>query len=159
MRGAAAAAALLALAGCAAPPETEPGSRNLKYGFFYDAVRSDSARQAEATARKVGGSHAPEVDESYDIAKIRAPRQNAEVADDATMRAWKASVLDPADPGLLRQMRDWHAARVKELEARLADLNSYRYAVVRGRIEPVRRQLDDERYMLAEINGRLGSSD
>ncbi|HTF58212.1 MAG TPA: hypothetical protein VK661_13355 [Planctomycetota bacterium] len=159
MRGAAAAAALLALAGCAAPPESEPGSRKLKYGFFYDAVRPASSRQAEATAWRVGGSHAPEVDESYDLAKIRAPRQNAEVADDSTMRAWKAAVLDPADPALLRQMRDWHAARVKELGARLEELNSYRYPVVRGRIEPVRRQLDDEKYMLAEINSRLGTSE
>jgi len=159
MRSPAAVAAILALAGCAAPPESEPGARQLKYGFFYEAVRPESSRQTEAMARIESGKHAPEVDENYDISKIRAPRQNAEVADDATMRAWKASVLDPADPALLRQMRDWHAARVKELEARLEDLKSYRYAVVRGKIEPVRRQLDDERYMLAEINSRLGASD
>ncbi|HEY3226257.1 MAG TPA: hypothetical protein VGK61_04580 [Planctomycetota bacterium] len=158
MRGAAAAAALLALAGCAAPPESEPGSRQLKYGFFYDAVRPASSRQAEVAAKLDGGSHAPEVDENYDLSKLRAPRQNAEIADDATMRAWKASVLEPADPALLKQMRDWHAARLKALEARLDDMRSYRYPVVRGQIEPLRRQVDDERYMLAEIEARLNAT-
>ncbi|HKS16294.1 MAG TPA: hypothetical protein VJU16_03225 [Planctomycetota bacterium] len=160
MRSAAAAAALLILAGCSVPSgDRERPPRNLKYGLFYDAVRPESSKQADIDAQLRKGIEAPEVDKDYDISKIRAPRQNAEIADDAEMAAWKASVLAPADPATLRQMRTWHAARLKDLEARLADMNGYRYPVVKGQIEPLRRQVDDERTMVAAIEAKIQGSE
>ncbi|HEU4339407.1 MAG TPA: hypothetical protein VFS19_05005 [Planctomycetota bacterium] len=158
MKSAATAAVLLALAGCVSPPESGPRNRKLTYGLFYDVFRPDSSRRQEL-ARKLDRPAAPEIDESYDVSKIRAVRQYSEVPDDYDLRDWKDGVLARADAGMLRRMRDDTAAKVGTLEGRLASLNREPPSISRGRIEPVRQQLDVEKMKLVEIDNRLARAE
>jgi len=154
MKCAAAAVVLLVLAGCAMPPESGPRNRKLTYGLFYDVFRPDSSRRQELV-RKLDRPAAPEIDESYDIGKIRAVRQYSEVPDDYDISDWKNCVLVRADAGLLRRMRDDTAAKVGSLEGRLANLNREAPSISKGRIEPVRQQLDVEKMKLTAIDHQL----
>ncbi len=154
MKRAAAAAALLVLAGCMGSPRGETGSRKLSYGLFYEFFRPESSRQAEVKAR-LDRPIAPEIDEAYDVGKIRAARQYSEVADNYELRDWKDGVLLRADADLLRRMRDYTAARIDQLESRLASLKREPSPLQKGRIEPVRAQLDVEKTKLEAIDERL----
>lgn len=157
MKSAATAVAILALAGCIAPPQSGPRSRKLSYGLFYDFFRPESSKQAELQA-KLDRPVGPDIDESYDVGKIRAPRQYSEVMDDYELRDWKDSVLLRADADLLRKMREDTTAKVASLEAQLAELSREPYPLPKGRIEPVRQRLDIEKVKLEAINDRLKSS-
>lgn len=154
MKRAMMAAALLALAGCIAPPEGGPRSRKLNYGLFYEFLRPESSRQAEIRA-KLDRPVAPEIDEAFDVSRIRASRTASEVPDDHEMRDWKDGVLLRADPALLRQMRGTTAARVARLEAKLASLDREPVSLTKGKIELVRHDLDVERTKLEQIDDRL----
>lgn len=150
----AAAAALLALAACATVPSDEPNNRNLKHGLFYETFRPESSRQAEAK-RKLDRPVAPEIDEEYDIGKIRAVRQYSEAPENYDLRDWKDGVLLRADADLLRRMREDTAAKVGELETQLAGMSREPAPISKGRIEPVRHRLDVEKTKLEAINDRL----
>lgn len=154
MKRAAAAAALLVLSGCMGTPQGETGSRKLSYGLFYDFFRPESSRQAEVKAR-LDRPLAPEIDEAYDVGKIRAARQYSEVADNYDLRDWKDGVLLRADADLLRRMRGATAAQVEYLESRLASLKREPAPLRKGRIEPVRAQLDVEKSKLEAIDEQL----
>jgi hypothetical protein len=153
-RATAAAAALLALAGCISAPEGGTGSRKLTYGLFYEFFRPESSRQAEVRA-KLDRPVAPDIEESYDISQIRAARTYSEVAEDFELRDWKDGVLLKADAHLLHLMRDRSAARVATLEAQLAGWNRQAPTLRKGHIEPVRRDLDVEKTKLVAIDERL----
>ena len=154
-RAAAAMAALAALAGgCVAPPESGPRSRNLKYGLFYEAFRPESSRQAEIKT-KLDRPAAPEIDETFDVSKIRATRTFSETQGTHTLRDWDEGVLLRADVQLLRAMRQETAAKVERLEARLATLKREPEPLQTGRIEPVRESLDIEKLKLDRIDDRL----
>ena len=149
-----AAAALLVLAGCASPQPGEPRRRNYKQGVFYETFRPESSKQAEAKA-KLDRPIAPEIDETYDVSRIRAARQYSEVADDYELRDWKDGVLLRADADLLRKMREDTAAKVGRLESRVAELAREKEPLQKGFIEPVRHQLDVEKTKLSAIDDRL----
>jgi len=149
-----AAAALLVLAGCASPQPGEPRRRNYKQGVFYETFRPESSKQAEVKA-KLDRPIAPEIDETYDVSRIRAARQYSEVADDYELRDWKDGVLLRADADLLRKMREDTAAKVGRLETRVAELAREKEPLQKGFIEPVRRQLDVEKTKLSAIDDRL----
>lgn len=153
-RATTAVAALVVLAGCASPSDRGPKSRNLTYGLFYETFRPESSRQAEEAAR-ASRRTAPEIDESYDVGKIRAARTSAESAEDRTLSDWKDGVLLRADASLLRTMRRQAAGRVEILEARLARISGEPVTLQKGRIEPVRRELEVEKFKLDEIDARL----
>ena len=151
----AAAAALLALAACStAIPSDEPNSRHLKHGLFYEAFRPESSRKAEAK-RRLDRPVAPEIDEEYDVGKIRAVRQYSEAPENYDLRDWKDGVLLRADADLLRRMREDTAAKVGVLENKLAGMNREPAPLTKGRIEPVRAQLDVEKSKLEAIDDRL----
>ena len=154
MKIAATAAALLVLAGCASPQPGEPRRRNYKQGVFYETFRPESSKQAEVKA-KLDRPIAPEIDETYDVSRIRAARQYSEVADDYELRDWKDGVLLRADADLLRKMREDTAAKVGRLETRVAELAREKEPLQKGFIEPVRRQLDVEKTKLSAIDDRL----
>ena len=149
-----AAAAILALAGCASPQRGEPRRRNFKEGVFYETLRPESSKRAEVQA-KLDRPIAPEIDESYDVSRIRAARQYSEVADDYELRDWKDGVLLRADADLLRRMREDTAAKVGRLETRVAELSREQQPLQKGVIEPVRHQLDVEKSKLSAIDDRL----
>jgi len=154
MKRATAAAALLALAGCISAPESGPRSRKLTYGLFYEVFRPESSRQAEVKAR-LDRPVAPEIDEAYDVGQIRASRTHSEVAEDHELRDWKDGVLLRADAPLLHVMRKRAADRVADLESRLDRLSQEPPPISKGRIEPVRQQLDVEKTKLVAIDERL----
>ena len=155
MRLAASAAALLALAACSAPQHSGPKSRKLTYGLFYDVMRSESSKKAEME-RKLDRPVAPDIDEAYDVSKIRAPRQYSEVADNYELRDWKDGVLLKADAGLLKTMKSDSTGQITRLESRLAGLEKEPPTLRKGRVETVRTQLDVEKTKLDAINDRLG---
>jgi hypothetical protein len=148
------AAVLLALAACASPRQGEPRHRNFKEGVFYETFRPESSKQAEVKA-KFDRPAAPEIDETYDVSRIRAARQYSEVADDYELRDWKDGVLLRADADLLHRMRDDTAAKVGTLETKLAGMNREPAPLTKGRIEPVRQQLDVEKTKLSAIDDRI----
>jgi hypothetical protein len=150
----AAAAALLVVAGCAAPPSDEPTSRNLKRGLFYETFRPESSRREELK-RKLDRPVAPEIDETYDIGKIRAVRQYSESPENYDLRDWKDGVLLRADADLLRRMREDTAAKVGALETQLAGMSREPEPISKGRIEPVRNRLSVEKTKLEAIDDRL----
>jgi hypothetical protein len=154
MRLATTAAALLVLAGCMAPPQSGPKSRKLKYGLFYEAMRPESSKKAELQ-RKLDRPVAPDIDESYDVSKIRAPRQYSEVAENYELRDWTDGVLLKADADLLRKMREDTSGQVTHLETRLAGLEKEPPTLRKGRADSVRARLDVEKTKLEAINDRL----
>jgi hypothetical protein len=156
MKRAATASILLVLAACAAPRENtgEYRSRKLTYGLFYDALRPESSRQQELR-RRLDRPVAPEIDETYDISKIRAVRQYSEAPENYELRDWRDGVLLRADAGLLRRMREDQAQKVGALEGRLATMNTEPESISKGRIEPVRQRLDVEKTKLTAIDERL----
>lgn len=155
MRLAATAAAVLVLAGCVSQqPHSGPRSRKLNYGLFYDVMRPESSKKAEMQ-RKLDRPVAPDIDESYDVSKIRAPRQYSEVAEDYELRDWKDGVLLKADADLLRKMKADTSGQVAQLETRLAGLEQEAPTLRKGRADSVRQQLDVEKTKLEAINDRL----
>lgn len=158
MRFAATAAALLALAGCISPPQSGPRSRKLTYGLFYDFMRPESSKKAELE-RKLDRPVAPDIDETYDVSKIRAPRQYSEVAENYELRDWKDGVLLRADAQLLRKMREDTSAKVGSLETRLAGIEKEPPTLRTGRVEYVRNQLDVEKMKLEAIDDQLKRAD
>ena len=158
MRSAATAAALLVLAGCSTPNNGgETGSRNLRRGLFYDVFRPDSSRRAEVEAK--ARPEGPAIDESYDVGRIRAARQYSEVSENYELRDWKDGVLVHADGDLLRRMRSDTALKIEGLEKRLAGLEREPQPLAKGRIEPVRHQLETERTKLDEIDRKLARTE
>ena len=155
-RAAAAMAALAALAGCVSQPDSGPHQRNLNRGWFYDLFRPESSKKAELQA-KVDRPATPDIDESYDVSKIRAARQYSEFTEDYELRDWKEGVLLRADAGLLRQMKADSTARVGTLEAKIAGLERAGRPLQNGQVEPVREQLDIEKMKLSAIDQRLAS--
>ena len=153
------AAAVLVLAGCATPNADEGRrQRNLNYGLFYDVFRPESSKQAEARS-KIDRPIGPQIDESYDVSKIRAPRQYSEVAEDYELGDWRDGVLVRADADLLKKMRDDTAGKVQALEQKHAALAKEPRTITVGVIEPVKRQLDTEKKKLDAIDARMREID
>ena len=156
MKLAATLTALLVLAGCVSNPDAGPQQRNLKRGWFYDAFRPESSRKAELEA-KAKQSGSVSIDESYDVGRIRSARQYSEFVENYDLRDWKEGVLVVADADLLRKMKADTESKVGTLETRLAGLEREPRPLQKGRIEPVRQQLDTEKMKLSAIDQRLAS--